>query len=64
MLTAMQLEEINLACREVAQIGAGYGAVVVVIERGRARRIRQEIDRSWGQVRSEPIQELNSDDLS
>lgn len=46
MLTASQLAEIDAAVADVSR--QGYGAVVIVIERGQPRRLRLEVDRSWG----------------
>lgn len=45
VLTGEQLRKIDEAAQLVA--AQGHGAVVLVIERGKVRRLRMEVDLSW-----------------
>lgn len=45
VLTGEQLRKIDEAAQQVA--AQGHGAVVLVIERGKVRRLRMEVDLSW-----------------
>jgi hypothetical protein len=60
MLNASMLTQIDLAVQQVAQ--AGHGAVVIVVEKGRPRRLRMEVDLSWDK-RPEQVLELNRSEL-
>lgn len=48
MLTAEMMAKLDECVRYVAQ--HEYGSVRVVIERGRARRVRLEYDLSWEEI--------------
>lgn len=61
MLTSEQILSIDDAVQQVAR--SGHGAVVIVVERGKARRLRLEVDLSWETASvygSEQVLELNS----
>lgn len=61
VLTAEQIRRIDNAVQQVAT--AGHGAVVIVIERGRARRLRVEADLSWD-TDLEQVLQLNDGTVS
>jgi hypothetical protein len=56
VLSAEMLTRIDWAVQEVAR--HGHGAVVIVVEKGRARRLRLEVDLSWDKVSPEQVLEL------
>ena len=61
MLSSEQIRSIDDAVQQVAR--NGHGAVVIVVERGKARRLRLEVDLSWETASvhgSEQVLELNS----
>jgi len=61
VLSSEQIRSIDDAVQQVAR--NGHGAVVIVVERGKARRLRLEVDLSWETVAvhgSEQVLELNS----
>lgn len=61
MLSSEQIRSIDDAVQQVAR--NGHGAVVIVVERGKARRLRLEVDLPWETVAvhgSEQVLELNS----
>lgn len=57
MLTAEMLAKLDACVRYVAQ--HEYGSVSVMIERGRARRVRLEVELSWDQI-PEQLLQLNN----
>jgi hypothetical protein len=56
VLSAEMLTRIDWAVQEVAR--HGHGAVVIVVEKGRARRLRLEVDLSWDKLSPEQVLEL------
>lgn len=57
MLTAEMLAKLDACVRYVAQ--HDYGSVQVVIERGRPRRVRMEVEFSWDDI-PEQLLQLNT----
>lgn len=51
------LEKLDACIRYVAQ--HDYGRVQVIIERGRARRVRMEVELSWDDI-PEQLHQLNN----
>lgn len=58
VLSAEMLTRIDWAVQEVAR--HGHGAVVIVVEKGRARRLRVEVDLSWDKLSPEQVLQLNN----
>lgn len=57
MLNAAMMTQIDRAVQQVATMG--HGAVVIVVEKGRPRRLRMEVDLSWDK-HPEQVLEVNS----